>query len=124
MRSTTRVVAESAGFDLMAQGKDRKYYMVGGKGGVGKTSCSSSLAVKFALAGHNTLLVSTDPAHSLSDSLDQDVTVAASLWLSTARTTCSTPWRWTPTRLRLSSPRSQSRTTSQPAPRTSCPASA
>jgi arsenite-transporting ATPase len=73
-RSTTRVVAESAGFDLMAQGKDRKYYMVGGKGGVGKTSCSSSLAVKFALAGHNTLLVSTDPAHSLSDSLDQDVT--------------------------------------------------
>ena len=57
----------------MASGKDRKYYMVGGKGGVGKTSCSSSLAVKFAAAGHPTLLVSTDPAHSLSDSLAQDV---------------------------------------------------
>lgn len=67
-------VAESAGFDLMAKGKDRKYYMVGGKGGVGKTSLSSSLAVKFATAGHHTLLVSTDPAHSLSDSLAQDVT--------------------------------------------------
>jgi arsenite-transporting ATPase len=65
--------AESAGFDLMAQGKDRKYFMVGGKGGVGKTSLSSSLAVKFATAGHHTLLVSTDPAHSLSDSLAQDV---------------------------------------------------
>lgn len=68
------LAAESAGFDLMAKGKDRKYYMVGGKGGVGKTSLSSSLAVKFATAGHHTLLVSTDPAHSLSDSLAQDVT--------------------------------------------------
>ena len=58
----------------MAAGKDRKYFLVGGKGGVGKTSCSSSLAVKFAAAGHPTLLVSTDPAHSLSDSLAQDVT--------------------------------------------------
>ena len=72
--STVALAAESAGFDLMAKGKDRKYYMVGGKGGVGKTSLSSSLAVKFATAGHHTLLVSTDPAHSLSDSLAQDVT--------------------------------------------------
>ena len=69
-----RASGESAGFDLMAAGKDRKYFLVGGKGGVGKTSCSSSLAVKFASAGHPTLLVSTDPAHSLSDSLAQDVT--------------------------------------------------
>lgn len=45
--------------------------MLGGKGGVGKTSCSSSLAVRCALEGHTTLVVSTDPAHSLSDSLDQ-----------------------------------------------------
>ena len=69
-----RASGESAGFDLMAADKDRKYFLVGGKGGVGKTSCSSSLAVKFAAAGHPTLLVSTDPAHSLSDSLAQDVT--------------------------------------------------
>ena len=41
---------------------------------MGKTSCSASLAVKFASSGHPTLLVSTDPAHSLSDSLAQDVT--------------------------------------------------
>lgn len=52
-------------------GPGRKYFMLGGKGGVGKTSCSSSLGVKCALEGHTTLVVSTDPAHSLSDSLDQ-----------------------------------------------------
>lgn len=45
--------------------------MLGGKGGVGKTSSAASLAVKFAAAGHSTLVVSTDPAHSLSDALDQ-----------------------------------------------------
>ncbi|KAL0407093.1 UNVERIFIED_CONTAM: ATPase ARSA1 [Sesamum latifolium] len=48
--------------------------MLGGKGGVGKTSCAASLAVKFANNGHPTLVVSTDPAHSLSDSFAQDLT--------------------------------------------------
>lgn len=38
---------------------------------MGKTSSAASLAVKFAAAGHSTLVVSTDPAHSLSDALDQ-----------------------------------------------------
>ncbi|KAI8464936.1 MAG: ArsAB family transporter: arsenite [Monoraphidium minutum] len=47
--------------------------MLGGKGGVGKTSCSAALALRFANQGMTTLIVSTDPAHSLSDSLDQDV---------------------------------------------------
>ncbi|KAM0022878.1 putative arsenite-transporting ATPase [Helianthus debilis subsp. tardiflorus] len=54
-------------------GNQRKYYMLGGKGGVGKTSCAASLAVKFANYGHPTIVVSTDPAHSLSDSFDQDL---------------------------------------------------
>ena len=45
--------------------------MVSGKGGVGKTSLSAALAVKYAAAGHDTLVVSTDPAHSLGDSLGQ-----------------------------------------------------
>lgn len=60
-----------SGFDEMASGTQRKYYMLGGKGGVGKTSCAASLAVKFANNGHPTLVVSTDPAHSLSDSFAQ-----------------------------------------------------
>lgn len=57
----------------LAQGRERKYYMLGGKGGVGKTSSAASLGVKLAREGHTTLVVSTDPAHSLSDALDQDV---------------------------------------------------
>ncbi len=52
-------------------GPDKKYFMLGGKGGVGKTSSAASLAVKFATEGLPTLVVSTDPAHSLSDSFDQ-----------------------------------------------------
>eukprot|EP00879_Flechtneria_rotunda_P015872 GHRR01016599.1.p1 GENE.GHRR01016599.1~~GHRR01016599.1.p1 ORF type:complete len:577 (+),score=165.56 GHRR01016599.1:1133-2863(+) len=59
--------------DRINAGSGRRYFMLGGKGGVGKTSCSSSLGMRCALAGHTTLVVSTDPAHSLSDSLDQDV---------------------------------------------------
>ena len=51
--------------------KQRKYVMVSGKGGVGKTSLSAALAVKYASEGHDTLIVSTDPAHSLGDSLGQ-----------------------------------------------------
>ncbi|KAE9620570.1 putative arsenite-transporting ATPase [Lupinus albus] len=62
------------GFDEMVGGKERKYYMLGGKGGVGKTSCAASLAVRFANHGHPTMVVSTDPAHSLSDSFAQDLT--------------------------------------------------
>lgn len=63
-----------SGFDEMVSGSQRKYYMLGGKGGVGKTSSAASLAVKFANHGHPTLVVSVDPAHSLSDSFDQVMT--------------------------------------------------
>lgn len=71
MRSVAVHVESVAGFDDMVSGTQRKYYMLGGKGGVGKTSCAASLAVKFANNGHPTLVVSTDPAHSLSDSFAQ-----------------------------------------------------
>ena len=43
--------------------------MFGGKGGVGKTSCAASSAIWAAEHGRNTLIISTDPAHSLGDSL-------------------------------------------------------
>ena len=39
-----------------------------GKGGVGKTSVAAATAVRSAAAGRRTLILSTDPAHSLSDS--------------------------------------------------------
>lgn len=41
-----------------------------GKGGVGKTTMSAATALKTAKLGYRTLVISTDPAHSLSDSLD------------------------------------------------------
>ena len=44
--------------------------LFGGKGGVGKTTTSSATAVWLADAGLKVLLVSSDPAHSTSDSLD------------------------------------------------------
>ncbi|KAL5207646.1 hypothetical protein ABZP36_032081 [Zizania latifolia] len=69
--------AEGMGFEEMATGTRRRYYMLGGKGGVGKTSCAASLAVRFANNGHPTLVVSTDPAHSLSDSFAQDLSGGA-----------------------------------------------
>lgn len=52
---------------------ERRFYLLGGKGGVGKTSLSASLATHMAAQGVPTLIVSTDPAHSLSDSLAQSV---------------------------------------------------
>ena len=44
-----------------------------GKGGVGKTSVAAATAVRCAAAGRRTLILSTDPAHSLSDSLQTDL---------------------------------------------------
>lgn len=41
-----------------------------GKGGVGKTSVAAATALRSAALGHRTVVVSTDAAHSLSDSLE------------------------------------------------------
>jgi arsenite-transporting ATPase len=41
-----------------------------GKGGVGKTTVAAATAVRAAAAGKRTLIMSTDPAHSLADSFD------------------------------------------------------
>src|SRR5664280_3533144 len=43
----------------------------GGKGGVGKTTCAAAAALRYARRSPqgSFLLVSTDPAHSLADSL-------------------------------------------------------
>lgn len=41
-----------------------------GKGGVGKTSVAAATGLRCAELGHRTLVLSTDPAHSLADSFD------------------------------------------------------
>ena len=43
---------------------------VGGKGGVGKTTTAAALASHYASQQKKTLIVSTDPAHSLGDVLN------------------------------------------------------
>jgi len=44
-----------------------------GKGGVGKTSVAAATALKAARSGKKVLVMSTDPAHSLSDAFDVEV---------------------------------------------------
>ena len=51
-----------------------KIVFFGGKGGVGKTTCSASYALHSAKKGLKTLLVSTDPAHSTSDIFGKQIT--------------------------------------------------
>jgi len=50
-----------------------KYNFFGGKGGVGKTVFAGAAALAFAKLGKRTLLASTNPVHSLSGMLDQNV---------------------------------------------------
>ncbi|HEX6510224.1 MAG TPA: TRC40/GET3/ArsA family transport-energizing ATPase, partial [Chloroflexota bacterium] len=56
-----------------------------GKGGVGKTSVAAATAYRLARSGLKTVIMSTDPAHSLGDSLDVELgpeltRVAPNLW--------------------------------------------
>jgi arsenite-transporting ATPase len=56
-----------------------------GKGGVGKTSVAAATGLRCAELGHKTLVLSTDPAHSLADSFDLELghdpkLVAENLW--------------------------------------------
>jgi len=52
---------------------DKKVVFFGGKGGVGKTTCASAMALTASQAGKRVLLVSTDPAHSTSDMFERPI---------------------------------------------------
>ena len=58
----------------MAQARPR-ILLYAGKGGVGKTSLAAATGVVASLAGKKTLVMSLDPAHSLSDAFDLEVSL-------------------------------------------------
>lgn len=51
----------------------KRFSFFGGKGGTGKTSCAAAYALSLSRRGVRTLVVSTDPAHSLSDAFDMPI---------------------------------------------------
>jgi len=59
--------------DYIQKHRSLKYIFYGGKGGVGKTVMAGASALRFAGQGKRTMLASTNPVHSLSGLLGQDV---------------------------------------------------
>lgn len=52
---------------------ERRVLFFGGKGGVGKTTCASAMALAASRLGRRVLLVSTDPAHSIADVFERAI---------------------------------------------------
>jgi arsenite-transporting ATPase len=64
---------EKSTLDFVKEHPDLKYNFFGGKGGVGKTVMAGAAALWYARQGRRTLLASTNPVHSLTGMLGQDV---------------------------------------------------
>ena len=54
---------------------DNRFLVVLGRGGVGKTTVSASLAIRAATLGRKTVVVTIDPANRLADALDIEQTM-------------------------------------------------
>ncbi len=69
--SRSALPAAKSSFPLVA----RKIFIFGGKGGVGKTTAAAAFALALALSNRKQklLIFSTDPAHSLSDSFEEEI---------------------------------------------------
>src|SRR5687768_7206819 len=68
-----RGLVETSMADYFREHAGLRYTFFGGKGGVGKTVMAGVTAVHLARSGKRTLLASTNPVHSLSGLLGQDV---------------------------------------------------
>jgi len=53
--------------------EQKRLIMIGGKGGVGKTTCASAIALHFSHQGKKTLIISSDPTPSLSDIFEMEI---------------------------------------------------
>lgn len=53
--------------------ESKRLIMIGGKGGVGKSTCASAIALHFSNQGKKTLIISSDPTPSLSDIFEMKI---------------------------------------------------